>query len=82
MSDFARKVIEVVGNLPDEGEPPEEFVHGAFGLLAAAISKLPAAERERELLTIEAGDLRRAVGMFPQQYGSIPRVSNGNGVGH
>ena len=78
---FARKVIETVGNLPDEGEP-DEFVNGAFGLLAAAISKLPETERERELMLIEAGDLRRAVGMFPQQYGSIPRVSNGNGVGH
>jgi hypothetical protein len=40
MSDFARKIIKIVGEMPDEGEP-EEFVHGTFGLLAAAISKLP-----------------------------------------
>jgi hypothetical protein len=70
MSDFARKIIKTVSDTLEEGVcEPDEFVHGTFGLLAAAISKLPEAEREAELAAIEAGSLRRAVAKFPQRLG-------------
>jgi hypothetical protein len=77
--DFRRKVISVVGNLPDEGTD-EEFVDATFGLLSAALSKMAPAEREEVLLAIEGGSLRRAVAKFPQRLG-LPSISNGNGAG-
>jgi hypothetical protein len=51
--DFRRKVIAAVGNLPHNGEPPDELVDATFGLLAAALSKMDPVEREDVLLAIE-----------------------------
>jgi hypothetical protein len=77
--DFRRKVISVVGNLPDEGTD-EEFTDACFGLLSAALSKMAPAEREAILDCIEAGSLRAAVAKFPGVDVGLPRIGNGNGA--
>jgi hypothetical protein len=60
--DWAREMIRVVGDMPPP-EQPDEFVHGSFSLLSAALSKLPEWECERILTNIE-DDLRDAVKKF------------------
>jgi hypothetical protein len=61
---YFERMIEVVGNLDFTGDPVDEFVDGAFAILAAALAKLPESKRERLLADIEAGDLRRAAKQF------------------
>jgi hypothetical protein len=53
-----------------------DFVEDGFALFATAISKLPAAERERVLQEIECGALRDAVGQFDR-----PQYPRANGKG-
>ena len=77
---FGRKILKVVGDMPDEGEP-QEFVDGAASLLLAAVAALPEAEREAYLADIEGGGLRRSVAQFlaAQRFG-LPQIGNGNGA--
>ena len=60
-------VVRGVNAIADEIDrsPDEEFVRTGFRVLALAISRLPEREREEQLRDIEDGDLRRAVGLFP-----------------
>ncbi len=77
------RMITVVGNLDFTGDPVDEFADGAFVLLAAALAKLPASEREIYLNKIECGDLRRAVAPFLDVRSPLPRTAtNGNGHDH
>ena len=62
---YADRMIAAVGNLDFADEPVADYANGAFAILAAALAKLPEHKREPFLANIEAGDLRRAVQLFP-----------------
>jgi hypothetical protein len=65
MSDgLIEKLLDVV-EATNLQHPDDDFVVAAFAMLALAISRLPAAEREATLQGIEdGGALRRAVQQF------------------
>jgi hypothetical protein len=80
---YKRRMIEAVGNLDFTGDPVDEFVDGAFAILAAALAKMPETERENVLLGLEEGRaMRKAVAMFlgprSQPYPVAP-TNGGNG---
>ena len=60
------RLMDVVEATPQENE--ETFFRSAFNLLALALSRFPAGEREAWLGKIEDGNLRAAV----RQFSDIP----------
>jgi hypothetical protein len=70
------KLLDVVVDTElDEAE--SDFPEAAFNLLALAISLLGPEKRERAISAVEDGELRRAVGKFPDAF-PLPRASNGH----
>jgi hypothetical protein len=60
-----RQMLEAVRRLTCERDvSPGEFLDGAFAILTAALGKLPEAQREASLASIERGNLREAVDTF------------------
>jgi hypothetical protein len=66
-SQLVEKLLDVVVET-DLQRPDTDFVDGAFAVLALALSRLPASEREANLLAVENGALRKAVEQFQNPY--------------
>jgi hypothetical protein len=60
---YFQQMIEAVGNLDFAGDPVDEFVHGSFVLLAAALARLPEDRREVFLARLDR-HLREAITKF------------------
>ena len=78
--EFRKHLFDVVqATTFESGKPFDDIIDAAGRLLAFAISRLPAAERETVLSDIEDGGLRRWVlrfaGARPAAY---PRTTNGH----
>jgi hypothetical protein len=75
MSTALHKLMDAVENAPAP-YVSDDFFRDGFALLALAISKLQAEERERVLLEVECGSLRQAAALFERP--SYPKP-NGSG---
>jgi hypothetical protein len=65
MTTPGRQMLELVRSFTLERDvSPDEFWGGAFAIAVAALGKLPEAQREASLASIERGNLREAVDTF------------------
>jgi hypothetical protein len=80
-SQLVEKLLDVVVET-DLDVPDQAFTDVAFSVLALAVSRLSAGEREATLLAIDNGALRQAVAQFPSADTPYPKATNGRANGH